>query len=123
MTAAELAAVICALVAVVATAALSVVCARLVRVTGDLVDAVARFDDVAGPAAERLEAAADGASRQVDRLDDLIHHAGNVSETADAATQAALRVLSNPVIKGAAVATGTGRAVRRLRGRPTSRGA
>lgn len=117
MTAAELAAVICALVAVVATAALALVCARLVRVTNELRAAVVRFDEVAVPAAERLETAADGASRQVDRLDDIIRHTGNVTGTADAATQAAFRVLSNPVIKTAAAASGTGRAVRRLRGR------
>ena len=123
MSAVELAAVICALVAVVATAALALVCARLVLVIAELRESVSRFDAAVIPAAERLETAADGAAHQVDRLDDLIHHAGNVGEAADAATQAAFRVLSNPVIKGAAAATGTSRAVRRLRGRPSTRGA
>ena len=72
------------------------------------------FTEVAGPSAERLEAAADTAARQVARLENLIDVAGSVTETMDGATASAVRVLSNPVIKTAAVARGTRKAARRL---------
>lgn len=117
MSATELAAVMLAMVALVATAALAVVCGRLVRLTRSL---QATLDEVRAdmPAAtSELADAAARAARQVDRLEDLIHTTASITEKVDTATQATFRVLSNPVIKGAALASGTGRAARRLRGR------
>jgi ABC-type transporter Mla subunit MlaD len=113
----ELAAILLAVVALAATAALAVVCARLARVTRELTDAVDEVRAVVPPAARDLSDAADRAGRQVDRLEAVIHTTGAIADTVDTATQATFRVLSNPVIKGAAIASGTGRAARRLRGR------
>jgi hypothetical protein len=72
-------------------------------------------------AAEQLSQSAERAARQVDRLEAVIHTTGAIADTVDTATQATFRVLSNPVIKGAALASGTGRAARRLRGRSDER--
>lgn len=117
MDAVDLAAILLAVVALVATAALAVVCTRLHRVTQELAAAVDTVRDTVPAAAAELSDAADRAGRQVDRLEAVIHTTGAVVETVDTATQATFRVLSNPVIKGAAIASGTGRAARRLRGR------
>ncbi len=118
MSGIELAAILVAAVALVATAVLAVVCTRLVTLNRALADAVDELRTALPAASRDLADAADRAGRQVDRLEDLIRTTGSIAETVDTATQATLRVLSNPVIKGAALASGTGRAARRLRGRP-----
>ena len=51
----------------------------------------------------------------VDRLENLIDVASSVTGTVDSATAATVRVLSNPVIKTAAIARGTRKAARRLK--------
>jgi ABC-type transporter Mla subunit MlaD len=121
VNAADLAAVILAGVALVATAALAVVCARLARLGRELEAAVEAVREVVPVAAEQLSQSAERAARQVDRLEAVIHTTGAIADTVDTATQATYRVLSNPVIKGAALASGTGRAARRLRGRSDER--
>jgi ABC-type transporter Mla subunit MlaD len=117
----DLAAVLLAVVALGATAALAVVCARLVRLVRTLEDTVAEVRATVPPAAAELGDAARRAGDQVDRLEGLIRTTGSIADTVDTATQATFRVLSNPVIKGAAIASGTGRAARRLRGRDERR--
>src|SRR6476661_970418 len=108
MDAVDLAAILLAVVALAATAALAVVCTRLARVTRELTTAVDEVRTVVPPAARDLSDAADRAGRQVDRLEAVIHTTGAIADTVDTATQATFRVLSNPVIKGAAIASGTG---------------
>ncbi len=120
MSAVDLAAVLLAAVALVAVAALAVVCARLVSLTRALGAAVDELRATVEPASAELVDAADRAAAQVDRLESLIRTTASISETVDAAAQTTFRVLSSPVIKGAAIATGTGRAARRLRGRQGS---
>jgi predicted PurR-regulated permease PerM len=66
------------------------------------------------PAGEELADAARRAAVQVDRLENLISVASSVTGTVDTATAATVRVLSNPVIKTAAIARGTRKAARRL---------
>jgi hypothetical protein len=121
LSAVDLAAVILAAVALVATAVLAVVCVRLARLGRELAAAVDAVREVVPAAAEQLSESADRAGRQVDRLEAVIHTTGAIADTVDTATQATFRVLSNPVIRGAAIASGTGRAARRLRGRPDER--
>lgn len=124
MTASDLAAIICAAVAVVSIAALVIVAARIDRSAKVLAAVTEQMRvelSAAAEAVERTERAAVSATDQVDRLDSLIRTAGSVTDTADAATQAAFRVLASPVIRTAAVASGTRGAARRLRGRRTDR--
>ena len=54
-------------------------------------------------------------SHQVDRLENLLDVASQVTDTMDQATAATVRVLSSPVIKTAAIARGTRKAARRLK--------
>jgi hypothetical protein len=116
MTAMDLAAVILAAVALVAVAALAVVCARLARLGAELRTTVEALSASVPGAVDELVSAARLAGEQVDRLDALIRTTGAIAETVDTATQATLRAISSPVIKGAALASGTSRAARRLRG-------
>jgi len=113
MSGAELAAVLCGIVALGATAALAVVCVRLERSVKEMRGLVEAGEQRLVAAAEEAADAATRAAGQVDRLERLIDTAEGVSEKADAA----LRVLTNPVIKGAAAASGTRQAARRLRSR------
>jgi endonuclease III len=91
------------------------VCWRLLAAMRELREAVATFERTATAGAEDLAAAARDAGRQVDRLDDLIRTTGHITDTVDTATQATFRALSSPVIKTAAIASGTSRAAKRLR--------
>lgn len=113
MSGSDVVAILCGVVALAATAALAVVCVRLQQVTAELVELVSELAE----RSERVMAAAQQASvdtaHEVARLDALIHTADGVSDRADAA----LRVLTNPVIKSAAAAAGTRGAARRLRSR------
>lgn len=118
MSANDLAALILAAVAVAAVAVLTVVCLRLGRLTAELRQVVDDLRAEARPAVGELVAAADAAAAQVDRLESVINTTAHVADTVDTATQVTFRALANPVIKGAALASGTGRAARRLRGRP-----
>lgn len=117
MNSTELVALLLAIVALVATAALAVTCYRLIGIVRSLRDTVEEVRATVPVASSELVDAADRAARQVDRLENLIRTTASITETVDTATQATFRVLSNPVIKGAAIASGTGRAARRLRGR------
>ncbi len=115
MSALDLAAVILAIVALVAVAAMAVVCWRLLAGMRELRAAIATFEETATKGADELSRSARDAAHQVDRLDDLIRTTGHITDTVDSATQATFRALSNPVIKTAAIASGTSRAAKRLR--------
>lgn len=101
-------------VSLLATAALGMTVVQLRSVVIDLRGQVDTFEATAGPAATELADAAARAAHQVDRLEDLIGVASSLTGTMDNATAATVRVLSNPVIKTAALAKGTRRAARRL---------
>jgi hypothetical protein len=118
MTALELLTVICAVLALAAAATLSLLAARTLRAARDLEAATRTFTDEALPAVEELRLAARRASGEVERIDDLLDVAAAVGDRVDSATEATYRVLTSPVIKGVALATGTRRAASRLRGRP-----
>jgi hypothetical protein len=115
MSGLDLAAVILAIVALVAVAAMAVVCWRLLAGLRELRAAIATFERTATASSDELAQSARDAGRQVDRLDDLIRTTEHITDTVDTATQATFRALSSPVIKTAAIASGTSRAARRLR--------
>lgn len=117
MDAVDLITVLCGVLALVAAAALALVCSRLVRAVRALERATATFEDEAVPAVQQLRSAAERAVGDVDRLDDLLDVATAVGERVDTATEATYRALTSPVIKGVALASGTRRAAQRLRGR------
>jgi hypothetical protein len=117
MTALELLTVVVAVLALAAAAAFALLAARAAQLVRALEVAAAEFEAVAVPAAEELRAAAGRATQQVDRVEDLVDLAASIGERVDTATEATYRALTSPVIKGAALATGTRRAARRLRER------
>lgn len=102
-------------VCLLATAALAVSVVQLRSVVRQLRRELVTFTDRAVPASVDLTAAAHQAAEQVDRLENLLDVASSVTETMDSATAATVRVLSNPVIKTAALARGTRKAARRLK--------
>jgi predicted PurR-regulated permease PerM len=114
VSATDIVLIITTIVSLAAIAALAVTVSQLRLVVRSLRKELQSFRETVQPAAERLDASAKGASRQVDRLDNLIGAAGSLTETVDGATASAVRALSNPVIKTAAVARGTKKAARRL---------
>ncbi len=117
MTALELLTVLCGVLALGVAATLAVLCARVARAAQALESAARAFQDAALPALEDLVAATDRAVGEVDRMDDLLTVAGSIGERVDSATEVTYRALTSPVIKGVAIASGTRRAARRLRGR------
>lgn len=98
-----------------AVGALAVTLLQLRSVVVDLRRELADFTERAVPAAADLTSSAQLAAHQVDRLENLLDVASSVTDTMDHATAATVRVLSNPVIKTAAIARGTRRAARRLK--------
>lgn len=124
MDALDLLTVLCGVLALGVAAVLALWCSRLARAVRALEAATEDFERVAVPAVQQLTAAAEQATGEVDRLDDLLDVATAVGERVDSATEATYRALTSPVIKGVALATGTRRAARRLRGRdePTASG-
>jgi hypothetical protein len=102
-------------VCLLAVAALAVTVVQLRLGLRSLRVELQRFRETAVPAAGDLSSSAQLAAHQVERLENLIDVAGSMTETMDSATAATVRVLSNPVIKTAAIAKGTRRAARRLK--------
>lgn len=120
MSALDLLAVICAVLALGAAAVLALAAARVLRAARELESATTAFEAEAVPALAELRAAVAEATSEVDRIDDLLEVAGSIGERVDAATEVTYRALTSPVIKGVALASGTRRAARRLRSRETA---
>ena len=116
MSAVDLAAVLCAVLALVAAGALTLAAARMFRAAQGLADARERFDAEATPAVAELREIVASAGDEVERIDELLTVAGTIGDRVDAATEVTYRALTSPVIKGVALATGTRRVARRLRG-------
>jgi len=116
VSAVDLAAVLCAVLALVAAGALTLAAARMFRAAQGLAEARERFDAEATPAVAELREIVASAGDEVERIDELLTVAGTIGDRVDAATEVTYRALTSPVIKGVALATGTRRVARRLRG-------
>ena len=116
MSAVDLAAVLCAVLALVAAGALTLAAARMFRAAQGLAEARERCDAEATPAVAELREIVASAGDEVERIDELLTVAGTIGDRVDAATEVTYRALTSPVIKGVALATGTRRVARRLRG-------
>ena len=104
------------MLALVAAGALTLAAARLFRTAQGLAEARERFDAEATPAVAELREIVASAGDEVERIDELLSVAGSIGDRVDAATEVTYRALTSPVIKGVALATGTRRVARRLRG-------
>jgi hypothetical protein len=116
MSVVDLVALLCAVLALAATVVLTLATERALRAARDLEATRAAFAEAAEPALEELRHAVLRAGHQVDRIDDLVDVASAIGGRVDAATEVTYRALTSPVIKTVALASGTRRVARRLRG-------
>jgi hypothetical protein len=117
MTATELAALIVAIASVVGVVLLAFVLVSVTRTLREVRDAVELWRTETMPAVLELGETVRSASTELERVGGLIGTAESITGTVDSASRLAYLTLSNPVIKGLAVASGTGRAARSLRRR------
>jgi uncharacterized protein YoxC len=116
MTAGDLAVTLAAVLCAIGFAALVVVLVRVLDLLRELRVEVAALRSETRPLLAELRAAADGARSDLERFDRVLGSAEAISEAVEGSGRAARHVFSAPVIKIAGLATGTSRAVRRLRG-------
>lgn len=116
MTAGDLAVTLAAVLCAIGFAALVVALVRVLDTLRELRAEVAALRSETTPLLAELRAAADGARDDLARFDRVLGSAEAISEAVEGSGRAARRVFSAPVIKLAGLATGTSRAVRRLRG-------
>jgi uncharacterized protein YoxC len=115
VTGGEVAAVIAAVALVVAVVALLFALASLTRTLRALRSAIEDLRRETLPVLNDLRTTVGTANAELVRVDGLLTTAESVSATVDSASRLAYLAFSNPVIKVLALATGTGRAARRLR--------
>jgi hypothetical protein len=122
MTAGELALVVAVVLCVLAFAALAVTLVRVRDTLGSLRTEVAELRAETTPLLEDLRASAAEADRamaaareDLERFDRVLGSVEAIGNTAARSSKLARTTLSVPMIKAAGLATGTSRAVRRLR--------
>ena len=116
MEAGDLAAVLVAVVCLAAIGILVVAVSSLVRTLRTLRETVDMLRSEAVPMVADLRRAVDHATAGLERVDDLLDTAEDISTTVDAASRLTYRALSPPLIGAASLAAGLGRFARRLRG-------
>lgn len=124
MTAGELAVVIAAVLCCLGFTALVVVLVRVLDMLRSLRTEVATLRAETGPLLVELRESTRSAGElmteardDLDRFDRVVGSAEAISSAVAGSGRVARAALSTPVIKTAALATGTSRAVRRLRGK------
>ena len=122
MTAGELALIVAVVLCVLAFAALAVTLVRVRDTLGSLRSEVAELRAETTPLLEDLRASAAEADRamamarqDLERFDRVLGSVEAIGNTAARSSKLARTTLSVPMIKAAGLATGTSRAVRRLR--------
>lgn len=124
MTAGDLALTLAAVLCALGFAALIVVLVRVLDMLKALRSEVASLRDETRPLLHELRSSADDARATMDeartdlaRFDRVLGSAEAISEAVDGSSRVARTAFSTPAIKLAGLATGTGRAVRKIRGR------
>lgn len=127
MSARDLLLVVVAVVGSLSLVALAIVLVRTLAALGQLRRLIAELRHEIRPllidlrsSTDEARSAVTEASRDLERFDRVLGSAEAISDAVAGSGHAARTALSRPVIKVAAVASGTRRAVRRLRGRPMS---
>jgi len=116
MSAGDLAVTLAAVLCAIGFAALVVVLVRVHDMLAELRREIQELRSETRPLLTDLRQAADGARDDLARFDRVLGSAEAISEAVEGSGRAARSVFSAPVIKLAGFATGTSRAVRRLRG-------
>jgi len=115
VSAGDLAAVVASVLSLAAVAVLTAAAFLLLRTVKDLRAVASEVRDEALPALRAATAGVVEARGEMERMDEILDAAEAVSARIDGASRVAYLALSKPVIKTAAVASGTRRAARRLR--------
>jgi hypothetical protein len=117
MSGGDLAVVVVAVAALLATAALAGAAVWLVVVVRDLRQAVDRLVVETDATLVEMRAVVDQAEDDLERADSVIATLESVSDRVDAASELAVETFSRPVIRAVSIGSGTARAARRLRRR------
>jgi hypothetical protein len=113
--ASDFAAGVVAVTSAVAVLVLLYAVVQLTRTLQLLSESVDELRREALPAVLELRGTVQQAGDELERVDSLLGTAESISATVDSASRLAYLAFSNPVIKGLAFASGTGRAARRFR--------
>jgi predicted PurR-regulated permease PerM len=89
--------------------------ASLMRTLRSLRAAVEQLQRETIPLVANLQTAVRHANEDLERVDRVLESVESISVTVDSASRLAYLTFSNPVVKGLAFASGTARAVRRMR--------
>ena len=117
MTATELALVVGAVLCIIGFTAMVAVLLRMLRALAELRSEVTMLRDETRPLLAELRQSVDIARDDLDRFDRVLGSAEAISSSVEGVSRVAKMALSAPLIKTVALASGTGRAARRLRGR------
>jgi hypothetical protein len=115
MTATELAAVIVAVASVATVVLLTVALVALARTLRALREVATLMRTETAPLLDEMRETTAAAHYELERFDELVTTAEQVTGTVDNASKLAYVAMANPVIKGVAFASGTAKAARRLR--------
>ena len=115
VTAGDVAAIIIAVLLAIAVVGLLFVLRSLAATLASLRTTVDELRKNTVPLVNDLHDTVKAANIELERVDGLLGTAENIGATVDSASRLAYLALSNPVIKAAALAAGTGRVVRRMR--------
>lgn len=121
MSAADLAAVLVAVVVLAVTVGLTLAAVSLVRTMRELRATIDELRSHAVPAVVDLRSTVESANAELEKVDELIDTAQRISTTVDSASRLTYRALTPPVFKTMSLVAGTRRMTRRLRGRPAAR--
>lgn len=116
LTAQDVAVLVAVGVSVVAAVVCGVVVVELLRTVRALRAELAEFRSRADAALGELTDAVDTARGDLERVDDLIGSAEALAATVDGVAKVGYLTVGKPVIKTVALAKGTSRAARRIRG-------
>lgn len=114
MSAADLATVLVAVVALVASIALAVCVTLLIQTLRELTSQLARVHDEVVPMVAELRDTVAAAGHEVERVDRLLESAEAISATVEGASRLGYVAFTRPVIRTVAVVQGTGRGLRRV---------
>jgi uncharacterized protein YoxC len=117
MTAGDLAVVLATVLSAIGFAALVVVLLRVLRALGELQSEVQALRSETRPLLADLKTSVDEARDDLDRFDRVLGSAEAISSSVEGVSRVAKIALSAPMIKTVAIASGTGRAAKRLRRR------
>jgi predicted RNA-binding Zn ribbon-like protein len=116
VTAGDLAVVLATVLCAIGFAALVVVLLRVLRALTELRAEVTSLRDETRPLLAELRSSVEVARDDLDRFDRVLGSAEAISASVEGVSRVAKAALSAPIIKTVALASGGGRAVRRLRG-------